>query len=173
METKSEWEYSGSVKCNLRLTALLLLLSPIAVCQTSNRASDCSTLKYVRHNRSCLCGIVQICSGDICGRPSDYELDDDISIELRDKRGTTLDTQKAVVEMIEEHGTTHDGANASFKRTVRRFSFEGKQDGDYLLAFILHKNGLPQPALIFPTKYSHKRKTLGETVYMVEPICPR
>src|SRR6267378_2196438 len=85
------------VNRTLTLTALLLLLSPIVVCQTLSHASNCLTLKYVRHKVSCLCGTVQVCSGDICGLPSDYELDDDIAVELRDKGGTTLDTQKVVV----------------------------------------------------------------------------
>lgn len=173
METKSEWEYIGSVNRTITDIALLLLLCPIAVCQTSNQASDCSTLKYVRHKVSCLCGTVQICSGDICGRPSDYELDDDIVVELRDKSGTTVATQKAVVETIEEQGTTQNGTKTTYNRTVRGFSFEGKSNGEYRLAFILRKNGVPQPALIFPTKYSHKEDKLGNTVYMLEPICPR
>ena len=161
------------MNCTPTQIVLLLLLSPIAVCQTSHSASDCSTLKYLRHKVSCLCGTVQICSGDICGRPSDYDLDDNITVELRNKRGTTLDTQKVVVEMIEEQGTTQDGRRTSFKQAVRRFSFEGKRDGEYLLAFILHKNGIAQPAVIFPTNYSHKRNKPCNSVYMVEPICPR
>jgi hypothetical protein len=161
------------VNYTLTHIAPLLLLSPIAVSQTSYRPSDCSTLKYVRHKVSCLCGIVQICSGDICGSPSDYELDDDIVVELRDKSGTTLDTQKVVVEMREEQGAAQDGTKISYKRGERRFSFEEKRDGDYLLAFILHKNGVSLPAVIFPTNYSHKRDKLGNSLYLVEPICPR
>jgi hypothetical protein len=161
------------VNYTLTRMALLLLLSPIAASQTSYRASDCSTLKYLRHKVSCLRGIVQICSGDICGSPSDYELDDDIAVELRDKNGRTVDTQKVVVEMSEEQGTTPDRTKVSYKRAERRFSFEGKRDGDYLIAFILHKNGVSQPAVIFPTNYSHKRNKLCDSVYMVEPICPR
>ena len=119
------------------------------------------------------CGTVQICSGDLCGNPSDYELDDDIVVELRDKNGTTLDTQNVVIAMSEETGTTQGGAKVSYKRPERKFSFAGKRDGDYLLAFILHKNGVSQPAMIFPTNYSHNRNKLGNVVYMVEPICPK
>lgn len=126
----------------LTLTALLLLLTPVAVCQTQSHASDCSTLKYLRHKVSCLCGTVQVCSGDICGRPSDYELDDDIAVELRDKSGTTLDTQRAVVETREKEGTTQDGTKTPYKQTELRFCFEGKRDGDYLLAFVLRKKGV-------------------------------
>jgi hypothetical protein len=127
----------------------------------------------LRHKHSCLSGAVQVCSGDICGRPSDYDLDDDITVELRDKSGTTLDSQKVVAEIVEEQGTTLDGRRTSFKRTERRFSFKDKKDGDYLLAFILHKNGIAQPAVIFPTRYSHKRNRPCNPEYMVEPICPR
>ena len=157
----------------LTLTALLLLLTPVVVCQTQSHASDCSTLKYLRHKVSCLCGTVQVCSGDICGSPSDYELDDDIAVELRDKSGTALDTQKAVVETSEKQGTTQGGPKTSYKQTERRFCFEGKRDGDYLLAFVLHKKGVPQPAVIFPTNYSHKRSKPCDSVYMVAPLCPR
>lgn len=92
----------AAVNRTLTLAALLLFLTSVVVCQTQSHASDCSTLKYLRHKASCLCGTVQICSGDICGRPSDYELDDDIAVELRDKSGTTLDTQKVVVETREK-----------------------------------------------------------------------
>jgi hypothetical protein len=173
METQSEWEYSGSVNRTLTHIALLLLLAPIAVSQTSYRASDCSTLKYARHKVSCLCGTVQICSGDICLSPSGYELDDDITVELRDRSGKTIDKQKAAVKVSEEQGIKLDGTTTTYKQAERRFSFEGKGDGSYLLAFILYKNGVPQPALIFPTNYSHKRNNLGNRVYMLEPSCPR
>jgi hypothetical protein len=161
------------VNRRLTLTALLLLLSPIAVCQSSSQTLDCSTLKYSRHKVSCLCGTVAVCAGDICGRPSDYGLDDDIVVELRDKGGTTLDTQKVVVETREMQGTTQGGSKTSYKQTDRRFCFEGKRDGDYLLAFILHKNGIAQPAVIVPRNYSHKRSKTCDSVYMVEPLCPK
>jgi hypothetical protein len=173
METQSEQEYRGSVNRTLTHMALLVLLAPIAVCQTSYRAPDCSTLKYFRHKHSCLCGTVEICSGDICLSPSHWELGDDITVELRDKHGTTLDTQKTVVETSEEQGETQDGTKISIKLAERRFSFEGQRDGDYLLAFILHKNGVPQPAVIFPTRYTHKGNKPGSSVYMLEPSCPR
>src|ERR1039458_8358324 len=145
------------VNRTLTLAAVLLFLNPIAVCQTPSHASDCSTLKYLRHEVSCLCGTVQVCSGDICLRPSDFDLDDDITVELREKSGTILDSEKVVVETCEKQGTTQDGTKTSYKETERRFCFEGKRDGDYLLAFVLHKNGVPQPAVIFPTNYSRKR----------------
>jgi hypothetical protein len=105
---ESEREYSGSVNCTLTGAALLLILAPIAVCQTSYRPSDCSTLKYARHKVSCLCGTVEVCSGDICGRPSDYELDDDITVELRDGNGRTIGTQKAAIQTSEEQSVWSD-----------------------------------------------------------------
>jgi hypothetical protein len=152
--------------------ALLVFFSSFAACQSSSRASDCSTLKYSRHKVSCLCGSVEICSGDICGSPSVYELDDDITVELRSKSGTMLDTQKVVLEVIAGQGTKQDGTAITYEQKERRFSFKDKQDGDYLLAFILHKKGVAQPAVIFPTNYSHRREKLSNSVYMVEPTCP-
>jgi hypothetical protein len=153
--------------------AVLVLFSPFALSQISYGASDCSTLKYSRHKVSSLSGTVAICSGDICGGPSVYDLDEDITVELRTKNGTVLDTQKVMFEASEKQGTKQDGTAITFKQKERRFSFEGKQDGDYLLAFILHKNGIAQPAVTFPTNYSHKRNKLGNSYYMVEPVCPR
>ena len=161
------------VNRTLTLATFLFLVSPIVICQTPSRAADCSTLKYLRHKVSCLCGTVQVCSGDICGRPTDYDLDDDIAVELRDKRGTTLDRQKILTETREMQGTRQDGTTTSYKQTERKFCFEGKRDGDYMLAFVLHKNGVDQPAVIFPTNYSHKRSKPCDSVYMVEPLCPK
>ena len=125
----------------------------------------------MRHRVSCLCGVVDVCAGDICGGPSDYELDDDITVELRNKNGTTLDTRKPLVETTEEQGTTQDLSKTSFQRRERRFSFDGKKNGNYVLAFILHKNGVPQPVLIFPIKYYRESHPV-DRVYMLEPICP-
>jgi hypothetical protein len=157
----------------LHQIVLLLLLTPVAFCQTRYGTSDCSTLKYLRHKVSSLSGTVAICSGDLCGSPSTYELDDDITVELRTKKGTILDTRKAVFEVSEIQGTRQNGTAITFERKERRFSFKDKHDGDYLLAFILHKNGIAQPAVIFPTHYSHKRSTPANSYYMVEPTCPR
>jgi hypothetical protein len=136
--------------------------------------SDCSTLKYSRHKVSCLCGTVSVCSGDICGNPSSYDLDDDITVELRDKVGTTIfDSKKVIVETRAKEGTTQDNKRVSYKQTERTFCFEGKRDGDYQLAFVLYKKGVPQPAMVFPTNYKHERKKECDMIYMVEPICPR
>jgi hypothetical protein len=117
---------------------------------------------------------VHVCLGEICVGPAAFELDEDITVELRDKTGATiLDTKKTVIETREEEGTTNDGRRVSYKARERTFRFEGKSDGDYLLAFVLHKNGVPQPAVIFPTNYSHKRRKPCDSFYMVEPTCPR
>ena len=161
------------MNATLSQVVLLVLFSPVAVCQTAPRPPDCSTLKYLRHKVSCLCGAVEICSGDICGSQSVYDLDDDITVELRTKSGTILDTQKVGFEVSEQQGTKLDGTAITFEQKERRFSFNDKRDGEYLLAFIPHKNGVAQPAVIFPTNYSHKRKTVGNFVYMLERSCPR
>src|SRR5947208_7852139 len=61
---------------------------------------------------------------------------------------------------------------AELSPTERTFCFDGKGDGDYQLAFIVSKNGVPQPAVKFPTNYSRKRNQSCNSVYMVEPSCP-
>jgi hypothetical protein len=66
-----------------------------------------------------------------------------------------------------------DGTKVSYKATERTFCFQGKRDGDYLLAFVLYKNGVPQPAVRFPTNYSHRRRKACDSIYMVEPTCPK
>jgi hypothetical protein len=117
---------------------------------------------------------VQVCSGDICGLPSDYDLDDDITVELRDKAGaTTLASKKVIEETSEKEGTTQVGTRVSYKTTERMFCFEGKGDGDYVLAFVLYKNGVPQRAVKFPTNYSRKHGKPCNSIYMVEPSCPK
>ena len=162
-----------TVNRSLTITAVLLLVSPLLVSQTPSNGSDCSTLKYLRHKVSCLCGTVEVCSGDICGRPSDYGLDDDITVQLRNKVGTTiLDSKKVVVEKRERECTTQVGTKVPCPTTERRFCFDGKRDGDYQLAFVVSKNGVLQPAIKFPTNYSRKRRKSCDSIYMVEPSCP-
>jgi hypothetical protein len=94
--------------------AVLALFTPFALSQISYGASDCSTLKHPRHKVSSLSGTVAICSGDICGGPSAYELDEDITVELRTKSGNVLDTQKVVIEASEKQGTKQDGTAIIF-----------------------------------------------------------
>lgn len=142
-KTQSEREYRGSVNRTLTHVALLVLLAPIAVCQTSYSAPDCSTLKYYRHKHSCLCGTVEICSGDICLSPSQWELDDDITVELRDKHGTTLDTHKTVIETSEEQGETQDGTKISIKLAERRFSLRANGTGIICLLSSCTKTAFP------------------------------
>lgn len=162
-----------TVNRSLTITAVLLLVISPLVSQTPSNGSDCSTLKYLRHKVSCLCGTVQACSGDICGRPSDYGLDDEITVQLRNKAGTTiLDSKKVVVEKRERECTTQVGTKVPCPATERRFCFDGKRDGDYQLAFIVFKNGVARPAIKFPTSYSHKRHKFCDSIYMVEPSCP-
>jgi hypothetical protein len=156
-----------TVKPSLTIAAVMLVASPLLCSQTPSSGSDCSTLKYLRHKVSCLCGTVQVCSGDICGRPATYDFDDDIAVELRDKAGTTiLESKKVIVETREKTGTTQVGTKVVYKTTERTFCFEGKRDGDYQLAFILYKNGVPQPAIKFPTNYSHKRRKPCDSIYI-------
>ena len=154
-------------------TSTFLLVSVFAICQPTPKTADCSTLKYLRHKVSCLCGIVQICSGDICLSPSNYNLDEDITVELRDKTGTTiLDSKKVTPQTHERECTTQTGAKTSCNTTEKSFCFEGKRNGEYQLAFVLHKNGNPQPAVKFPTSYSRKQSKPCDSIYMVEPTCP-
>ena len=140
--------------------AMLLLLDSGTVCQT----------EHPRHSVSCLSGTVQVCSGDICFGPSQFGLDDDITVELRDKDGKTiLDSTKVVPQTVVRKGTTQSGTQTTYQFAERKFRFEGKLDGGYTLAFVLHKNGTPQPAITFPTEYSHKRHKPCDSVYMLEP----
>ncbi len=115
-----------------------------------------------------------MCSGDICGRPSDYDLDDDITVELRDKGGAaTIASKRVIEETREKEGTTQVGTKVSYKTTERTFCFEGRGEGDYVLAFVLYKNGVPQRAVKFPTKYSRKHDKPCNSIYMVELSCPK
>ena len=164
----------SGVRRSLTVASVLFALSSLLVCQTPYNGSDCSTLKYLRHKSSCLCGTVQVCSGDLCGRPGDYGLDNDITVELRNKNGATvIESKKAVDETRAEEGTTQDGTTVLSKTTERKFCFDGKGDGKYQLAFILYRGGVPQPAVIFPTNYSRRRRKACNPIYMVEPICPK
>lgn len=157
----------------LILAAVLLVSSPFCISQSPSGSSDCSTLKYLRHKVSCLCGTVEVCSGDICLRPATLNLDDDITVQLRDKAGKTiLESKKVIAETRQRECTTQTGAKVSCNTTERTFCFDGKRDGDYQLAFVLYKGGVPQPAIKFPTNYSRKRHKPCDRIYMVEPSCP-
>jgi hypothetical protein len=153
--------------------AMLLLLNAQLACQGVRKGSDCTTLKYLQRKHSCLCGTIQICSGDICGSPLSYDLDSKITVELRNKAGNTiLDSQQATLQTREEQATTLDKKQTSYKVSEYRFSFEGKPDGKYVLAFILYKNGAAQPGVVFPTHYSKKHHATTNPIFMVAPQCP-
>lgn len=157
------------VKNLATLAALLFFSCSLGVCQSAPNRLDSSTPAHW-HKVSCLCGAVQVCSGDICLKPSGFDLDDDVTVELRDKTGTTvLDSKKAVIKTRKKEGITQAGTKVSYDSSERRFCFEGKQDGKYQVAIILFKNGVPQRPAKFPTNYSHKRHKPCDRVYMVEP----
>jgi hypothetical protein len=133
-------------------TSALLLLSFSAYGQQAV-SQDCSTLQYQQRTSAWLCGKALVCAGDICGRPSMLEFDEHFDVLLRDKQGNKLDSKQLSYE-------------------ERKFCFEGRNNGDYQLAFVLYKKGVPQPARIFPTKYKHNPNKPNDKVYMVEAVCP-
>src|SRR5450631_4750509 len=114
------------------LTSLLVAVSICASSQEAAKPIDCSTLKYLRHKVSCLCGKVDLCFGDICGiQLSRLDLDKDFDVMLRDKEGRRLESRRI-----------------SSTDAPRNFCFEGQRDGDYQIAFVLYKKGTPQPAVV-------------------------
>lgn len=137
------------------LMSLLIATSIIAASQESAKQLDCQTLKYARHKVSCLCGKVSVCAGDICAGPSVYGLDDDIDVLLRDNHANALQSEKLSYE------------------TQRNFCFEGQRDGEYQMVFVLHKRGVAQPAAVFPTSFKKTRNKQCDSIYMVEPNCPK
>jgi hypothetical protein len=139
---------------------ILFLISTNAVCQADLRW----------HKVSCLAGAAQVCSGDICIGKQTYGPDDQITVELRDKTGETiLDSTSLVLETSIQEGTTQSGAETEYQKSERRFRFEGKPDGRYVLAFLFYQNGIPRQASRFPTIYSHKSRKLCDSIYMLQP----
>ncbi len=55
----------------------------------------------------------------------------------------------------------------------RAFCFSGKPKGRYALAFVLYESGKPQPAAVFPTKYTAKPNVTCSAIYLVPPVCPK
>lgn len=102
-----------------------------------------------------MCGQVSVCAGDICAGPSVYGLDDVIDVLLRDKHAKLLQSKKL-----------------SYK-TERKFCFEGESNGEYQLVFVPHKKGVAQPAVVFPTSFKKTRNKPCDSIYMVEPDCPK
>ena len=105
----------------------LLVLSLYSSGQQTLTSSDCSTLKYIKHTGAWLRGEVQVCSGDICLRPSQLGFDEQFDVVLRDKHGNKLVAKSLTYEQ-------------------RKFCFEGRRDGDYQIALVLYEKGVSQPA---------------------------
>ena len=141
-----------SLMKSLSRSVFLVLCLP-AMAQQTSKVADCSTLKYTRHRSAWLCGKANVCAGDICGRPSDYGFDDDFDVVLRDSQGRELETK-----------------SLSHEET---FCFDGRRNGDYQIAFVLHKNGLPEAARVFPTRYKQNSEKPNDKFYMVEVTCPK
>ena len=135
---------------------LLLLLSAIAAQgQETVAKSDCGSLKFSRHKTPCLCGRVVISSGDVGLAPASVGLDDSLDVELRDRAGIRLESKRL-----------------SYK-SERTFCFSGKPKGKYELAFVLYKEGIAQPAMVYPTKYTAKGNQACDAVYPVQVVCPK
>lgn len=135
------------------IPAALLVLGVSAMAQQTSAVADCSTLTYQRHRSAWLCGKAIVCSGDICGRPSTYDFDDNFDVILRDKQGKELETK-----------------SLSYEKSS--FCFDGRGNGDYQLAFVLYKNRVPEPARVFPTRYEHNAEKPNDVYYMIEVTCP-
>ena len=85
--------------------------------------------------------------------PSDYGFDTKFDVVLRDAYGNKLDFQKLSYEQP-------------------KFCFEGRKDSEYQLAFVLYKNGLRQPARVFPTRYRRNTDKANDVFYMIGAVCP-
>jgi hypothetical protein len=107
------------------------------------------------HKTPCLCGKVIISSGDVGLAPEAFGLDDSFEVELRDKAGIKLESERL-----------------SYK-TKRTFCFSGRPKGRYELAFVLYKKGIAEPAMVYPTKYTAKSNRACDAVYAVQVVCPK
>ena len=132
----------------------LLILCISGVAQQTSNVADCTTLQYLQRETASLCGTADICSGDICGSPSFYDFDEHFDVVLRDSKGRELETK-----------------SLSYKESA--FCFSGRENGNYQLAFVLRKNGVPEPARVFPTRYKHNPQKPNDAVYMIEVTCPK
>jgi hypothetical protein len=72
-----------------------------------------------------------------------------------------------------ESGTTQERGKSLLQVQSEDFLSKGNGTGTIYLPSSCSKNGVSQPAVIFPANYSHKRNKLGNSVYIVEPICPK
>lgn len=135
------------------IPSALLVLCVSAMAQQTSTIADCSTLKYQRHRRGSLCGKAIVCSGDICGRPSMYDFDDNFDVVLRDHQRKELETK-----------------SLSYEKST--FCFDGRRSGDYQLAFVLYKNHVPEAARVFPIRYKPNSEKPNNVIYMIAAWCP-
>lgn len=114
---------------------------------------DCATNHFMTHKTPCLCGKIQLSSGDIGVSPANMGLDDRVDVELRDSNGRVLESKQL-----------------TYKSEVP-FCFSGKRKGRYAVAFIRYDSGKPQPATVFPTNYTAKPNKKCNVIYLVPPAC--
>jgi hypothetical protein len=107
------------------------------------------------HKTPCLCGKIQVTSGDIGVDPAQMGLDETVEVELRDKNGKPLESKRL-----------------PYKSEVQ-FCFSGRPKGRYDLAFVLFESGKPQPAVVFPQKYTAKSDQECNAIYLVPVVCPK
>jgi hypothetical protein len=98
-----------SVKKLVPPTASLVLCLSALAQQTS--AADYATLNYRRHGSAWLCRKAVVCSGDLCGRRSDYGFDENFDVVLRDNQGKELESK-----------------SPSYEKST--FCFDARGDGD-------------------------------------------
>jgi hypothetical protein len=122
--------------------------------QESSPKTDCTTHHFRLHKTPCLCGKVDVASGDIVLKPAQFGLDDTLDVELRDNAGKAIESKR-------------------LSGNEPTFCFSGKTKGRYALAFVLYKAGKPQPAAVFPTKYTAKSDETCNVIYLVPPECPK
>lgn len=121
--------------------------------QKSTPRSDCTTNHFVMHKTPCLCGKIQIASGDIGVDPTQMGLDDRVDVELRDRNGGLIESTRL-----------------TYKSNVP-FCFSGRPKGKYAVAFVLYESGKPQPAAVFPTDYTADSNRECNVIYLVPPVC--
>jgi hypothetical protein len=86
---------------------------------------------------------------------------------------TVLESGKAATETRYCQRTTSTGIMVAGNTTERRFGCEGRREGDSVLAFLVYKDGVPQPAIEFSTRYSSRNRESCDSVYMVPPAGPQ
>ena len=138
--------------------SVIWLIVAVSFSQETPAPKDCNTNHFVLHKMPCLCGKIQIASGDIGVDPVQMGLDEMVEVELRDAKGKPIESKRL-----------------SYRSEVP-FCFSGKANGRYSLAFVLFEKGKPQPAAVFPTKYrgkSDRECASVNPIYLVPVICPK